>query len=340
MLRWTVLGAGALLLFAVNAGAAAPGQALVIGNAGYASSPAPSNCVAASRAVAGALAPLGFNVIAREDASSGGFDAAVGEFAKRLAEAPDAPAFVYVCGRAVVFNDRPFLLPTSAVIGRPSDVLTQGTLAKTLFDVVTRGGPRAAVVALDIARQGDAPAPVGFDALTLAQTAPGLGAVVASAMPAGAAGTPLSGALVAGLAGPAVQTATLLDAVAQQVPAAATLAVRLPVTSGYLAGAPPVPAPLATPAPPPPPPALAAPAAPAAVAAPPVAALPDEAQMTEVDRRQVQEALLRFGYYDGKVDGVFGAETRAAMRRYQHELGADMTGRLTAAQASRLVSSH
>jgi peptidoglycan hydrolase-like protein with peptidoglycan-binding domain len=71
-----------------------------------------------------------------------------------------------------------------------------------------------------------------------------------------------------------------------------------------------------------------------------VAALSDEAQMTEVDRRQVQEALLRFGYYDGKVDGVFGAETRAAMRRYQHELGADMTGRLTAAQASRLVSSH
>ena len=34
---------------------------------------------------------------------------------------------------------------------------------------------------------------------------------------------------------------------------------------------------------------------------------------------------------------MFGPDTRAAIRRYQHELGADMTGRLTAAQATRLV---
>jgi peptidoglycan hydrolase-like protein with peptidoglycan-binding domain len=60
--------------------------------------------------------------------------------------------------------------------------------------------------------------------------------------------------------------------------------------------------------------------------------------MTESDRRRVQTALVRLGYYDGKVDGIFGPDSRAAIRRFQHELGADMTGRLTATQASRLVT--
>ncbi len=63
---------------------------------------------------------------------------------------------------------------------------------------------------------------------------------------------------------------------------------------------------------------------------------PDD-QMTDTDRRRVQIALVRLGYYDGKIDGIFGPDSRAAIRRYQHELGADMSGRLTAAQASKLV---
>jgi peptidoglycan hydrolase-like protein with peptidoglycan-binding domain len=60
--------------------------------------------------------------------------------------------------------------------------------------------------------------------------------------------------------------------------------------------------------------------------------------MADSDRRRVQASLAKLGYYDGRVDGVFGPETRAAIRRYQHELGADMTGRLTAAQATRLAA--
>ena len=65
--------------------------------------------------------------------------------------------------------------------------------------------------------------------------------------------------------------------------------------------------------------------------------MPADEQMTEADRRQVQTALARLGYYNGQVDGIFGPDTRAAIRRYQHELGAAMTGRLTAAQATKLV---
>ena len=59
--------------------------------------------------------------------------------------------------------------------------------------------------------------------------------------------------------------------------------------------------------------------------------------MTVADARDVQIALARLGYYDGRIDGVFGPETRAAIRRWQHEIGAELTGTLTGAQATRLV---
>ena len=65
----------------------------------------------------------------------------------------------------------------------------------------------------------------------------------------------------------------------------------------------------------------------------------DEEQMSEQDRRQVQLRLATLGYYSGRIDGTFGPESRAAIRRYQFEIKADQTGRLTAEQATRLVNS-
>ena len=59
--------------------------------------------------------------------------------------------------------------------------------------------------------------------------------------------------------------------------------------------------------------------------------------MSGGDVRFVQGALQKLGYYSGQVDGVFGPDTRAAIRRYQHELGAPMTGNLTPDQATRLA---
>jgi peptidoglycan hydrolase-like protein with peptidoglycan-binding domain len=98
------------------------------------------------------------------------------------------------------------------------------------------------------------------------------------------------------------------------------------------------------PAPPPeaPPPTLPPAPIASAVAAPQVAPAPsrppDEVNMTNADRRDIQIALARMSYYDGQIDGLFGADTRAAIRRWQHEVGADMTGTLSGAQATRLVS--
>ncbi len=60
--------------------------------------------------------------------------------------------------------------------------------------------------------------------------------------------------------------------------------------------------------------------------------------MTVGERRRVQEALARLGYYAGEIDGLFGPETRAAIRRFQHEIGVEMTGVITGAQAARLLT--
>ena len=70
----------------------------------------------------------------------------------------------------------------------------------------------------------------------------------------------------------------------------------------------------------------------------PLPSMPAETEMTDANRRQVQEALRRLGYYRGPMDGIFGPLTRAAIHRFQQDIGAEPTGSLTADQASRLVS--
>ena len=324
-------------------------EALVIGNGTYTALPELPACLLSAHAVSAALHGAGFEVVEREDATSGGTDAAIGEATGHLAAAPGATAFVYVCAYATAYNDRAFLLPTSANVTRPADVLTQGVLARSLLEMLSQGGVRAAVVALDVVPAPGAPTALGLDTAVQGNLPDGLGSIaVSQAMPS-AAPTPLAASLVANLKATTVQIGPFLAAVQQQLAgnkAVTVAAIQVPAGQSYLVGAPtPAPSarPLAAPAAPLPPPAQtsAAPTTPSAATtpspAPPGAALPGEEQMTEADRRRVQTALARLGYYDGEVDGVFGPETRAAIRRYQHELGAAMTGQLTADQANKLA---
>jgi peptidoglycan hydrolase-like protein with peptidoglycan-binding domain len=62
--------------------------------------------------------------------------------------------------------------------------------------------------------------------------------------------------------------------------------------------------------------------------------------MSEAERKRVQDALHRLGYYEARVDGIFGPVTGAAIRRFQHDIGAEETGHLNAEEASRLVNMH
>jgi hypothetical protein len=67
-------------------------------------------------------------------------------------------------------------------------------------------------------------------------------------------------------------------------------------------------------------------------------AMPAEGKMSAASRRKVQKTLHRRGYYQGPVDGIFGPQTRAAIRRFQDSIGAKSTGYLNAVEGRRLVS--
>ncbi len=318
----------ALLLAGPAAAAPAPGTALVIGNATYTALPALPGCALSAHGVAAALRRLGFHVIEQEDAALGQVDGALGRFSARLAAAPGAPGFVYLCGYAAALNDRGFFLPVSATLARPTDMLTQGVLLASVIGALRAVPGAATTVALDLAPRPGAPASEGIGVDPAALPAP-LGLVAARDDTTRAAPTPLATALIAGLAGPDVQDGTLIGgmraALAQAGGTARVALLHAPVPSRFLAGAPPQ---------------AAAPVAPAAAPAVAPAPLPDEASMTDADRARVQTVLAQLGYYDGKIDGAFGPDTRAAIRRYQFELHDPKTGHLTAAEATRLVSSH
>ncbi len=337
------LWAGFLGLFSGAHAQTGSGQALVIGEATYASFPSLPGCALSAHAVAAALRGLGFAVDEQNDGSSGALYAAIGTLNRQRAAAPQIPAFVYFCGYASSFDDRPFVLPVSASIVRPADVLTQGLLAKTLLNAATGDVPAAGILVLDTVPVPNGPAVPPLDALLQPALPPTFGYIAAITSAPGNTPTPMASALVPLLRGSAITGASLLTAVQRQMAdmkTATVAALHVPDAELGLMSAAPRPAEaVAVPAQP----RAAASPAPAAKPSPPIAAtapsLPDEEQMTEDQRRLVQRALAHLGYYDARTDGVFGSETRAAIRRWQHEVHTPMTGHLSAGEANRLAAS-
>jgi hypothetical protein len=324
---------------------------LVISNGQYGSMPPLAICGTSAGIVRDALRSKGFEVIERNDLGRGEFDTAIGSLARRAAASPSTMVAVYYCGYALEFNGRSFLLPTSASLAREYDVLTQGIIAKSLLDSLVRAKESGGFVLLDVFRAPNA-------------AASGLARLAEQATPSNYAVIGISNDVTPG--GPTAASLALRDQAAEIEPSLekftngmrGQLSRNVSVTAHF------VPA-IARPSPPPPaappPSASSAPATPAAstapaspapppppeptVAAPPAAPTPsrqimvDEEQMSEQDRRLVQVKLATLGYYIGRIDANFGPETRAAIRRYQFEIKAEMTGRLTAEQATRLVNS-
>ena len=313
--------------------------ALVIGNGAYTALPGLPTCVASAHAVTAALQRRGFSVLERDDTSNGELRAALGTFERRLIAADSPTSVVYVCGYGTGFDGRPFLLPVSANLQRDTDILAEGLIANFVTDLSARATPRLTVTLLDVFPRSGAPPPL-TDLLARAATVT-LAAIEPSSAPAP---TPFAEALVAELASPDARARDLVAAArrALQAKGGSLLVTAAAPADDALAPAPPPQAALPAPAPPvsPPSPTAAAPAAQAqAQAAPPQAApLRDEDRLGDPERRQVQAQLKRLGYYPGQIDGVFGPDTRAAIRRFQFELGADMSGRLTPAQIARLLA--
>ena len=324
--------------------------ALIISNSQYANLPPLARCTASAALVRDALRGKGFEVVERSDLRRGEFDAAIGALAKRTAASPPSVAVVYYCGYALEFNGRSFLLPAAADIKRDNDVLTQGLISKSLVDSLARVGDSTGVVLLDGFQ------PPGATATGLARLAeqiqPGSFAVIGVNNDAAAQGpTAAAQALRGQMTGDEVSLEKFVGGMRSELAKGAAGAAFFVAATGrpsFLVGGKPPPPPAAA-APPPsvavappaptPAPAAAAPPTTPAPAPPPQQAMVDEDRMSDQDRRQVQVVLATLGYYSGRIDATFGPETRAAIRRYQFEIKAEMTGRLTAEQATKLVNS-
>ena len=325
--------------------------ALIISNGQYANMPPLPRCTASAAVVRDALRGKGFEVVERSDVRRGEFDAAIGALAKRTAASPPSVAVVYYCGYALEFNGRSFLLPAAANITRDNDVLTQGLISKSLVDSLARVGDSTGVVLLDGFQ------PPGAAATGLARLAeqiqPGSFAVIGANNDATAQGpTAAAQALRGQMTGDEVSLEKFVGGMRGELAKGAAGAAFFVAATGrpsFLVGGKPPPPPAApatqpvatappAPAPTPAPAASPPPAAPAP-APPPQQVMVDEDRMSDQDRRQVQVTLATLGYYSGRIDATFGPETRAAIRRYQFEIKAEMTGRLTAEQATKLVNS-
>ena len=142
--------------------AAPAGFALVIGNATYPGLPALPACLTSAHAVSAALRRLHFSVVEQEDATAGYMDGALAQFAQQVRQADRPPTMIYSCGYASAFNDRPFLLPVSAVVNRPADLLTQAALARSVLVAGTQANAGASLAVLDVVPMLGAPSDLGL----------------------------------------------------------------------------------------------------------------------------------------------------------------------------------
>lgn len=302
--------------------------ALVIGNGNYETSaavvPLPQ-CQKSARTVADVLRTQTFNVTLLLDQGLGPLNAAIFAFGKQLRDTVGASVVVYVCSEIASFENRPFLLPVTAQLTRPADVLTQGLLAKSMITLLSTGQIRASLVVLDSVASPQTPSLTGsLEAMADAAATQGIGMVAAISQPSDDM-TPLSATLSKQLSGTNVPLATVMTELHDKLGPSVVVALGMPSHPIFLLGGPPsVPV-----------------IAPAVILTtpPPVAGarlLLTDADLSDADRRRVQVKLRLLGYYKGTADGVFGPGTRAAIGRFQLELRVPITGILTATEASQL----
>jgi hypothetical protein len=310
--------------------------ALVITNSQYANFPAVSRCAPTAAMAGDSLRAKGFEVIERNNLGRGEFDTAIGLLARRVAAAPPAVAAMYYCGYAAEFNNRSFLLPVSAVLTRDNDLLSQGILVKSVIESLRRTPDSAGLVLLDVFQPPDAPSG-RMGQLAEQLQASSFAVIAAGNEPNGEGATALALGLRDELSATDAGVNSVTNGLRRRLAKEAMTAQVIAATGDAALAAEkrPAPPPVASIAPPPP----APPPQPSFKTAPQQHVMVDEDQMSDSDRHQVQTVLASIGYYSGRIDGVFGPETRAAIRRYQFEIKAELTGRLTAEQATRLVNS-
>ena len=339
---------------AAQAPAGKPGQgvpvALVIANSAYTAQPKLPTCEMSANLVASVLSRAGFKVLRQTNPSNARLGTAIDSLGEELAAAPGGRSLIYLCGYAVTYSDRLFLVPAEARLERDADVLSQGIVARLLMSSVAGPGSEAGLVMMDVAPP---PGRGGLDFASMLRPGDAAhGGLAAASLPAteSQGPAPMASAL-ADMAGRPLEVGAMLAALqAQPGLARSLLVVRPPTERSWLLGGPPaatepqglVPGAAATSAPATSPPATPPPATPPPAAPPPATSVaagtpPALAEPNAAERRRIQLALRQLGYFKGRVTGAFGPDSLAAIRQFQRDSNAEATGRLTARQAEQLV---
>lgn len=315
--------------------------ALVISNSKYTALPPLPMCDLSANLVTAVLSRAGFKVARKNDLSNARLGTAIAALGDDAATIPDSRSVIYICTYALSYADRLFLLPAEARIERESDVLSGGIVARLLMSSVAGPGSQAGLVLMDVATPPGKNAPEFTSMLRPTDTAHGglIAAKLSSTDPLGLA--PLASALAEMVGDDKIEIGSLLRTLsANPALRRSILTVRPPTEPSWLLGAPaleaaaPVqpPASAQTPVQPPPSAPVAAPAPTPAPVAESGLATPNPAE-----KRRLQLALSRLGYYRGRVDGVFATDTVLAIRQFQRDSNAEPTGKLTTRQMEQLL---
>ncbi|MGQ0675946.1 MAG: caspase family protein, partial [Rhodospirillales bacterium] len=153
-MRYRTLAAALAALALLAAGAAraqAPEKrvALVIGNASYKEAPL-KNPVNDARAMAARLRQLGFEVIARENATRAAMGSAVNEFTSRLS--PGSAALIFFAGHGIQARGRNYLIPVDADLNSEIDLGFQAVDIGLLTAELDQARARVSFVILDACR--------------------------------------------------------------------------------------------------------------------------------------------------------------------------------------------
>ncbi|MGQ0675174.1 MAG: caspase family protein [Rhodospirillales bacterium] len=123
--------------------------ALVIGNAAYKEQPL-KNPVNDARLMAARLREVGFDVVARENATRDGMGSAVREFVGKLA--PGSVALIYYAGHGIQSRGRNYLIPVDATLSVESDLGFQAVEISLLIAELDQAQARVNFVILDACR--------------------------------------------------------------------------------------------------------------------------------------------------------------------------------------------
>lgn len=332
------MGLSGLAIVPAVAQAVTAPVALVISNSNYSTMPKLASCDLSANLVGSVLSRAGFKVVRQSNLSNARLGTAIASVGEDAAATPGSRTLIYLCSYAIAYSDRLFIVPAESRLERDSDVLSQGIVARLLMSSVAGPASAAGLVLMDIA---PAPKTAALEFSSMLRTSDAAhGGLIAAALPANDA--PGAAPLAAGLSeavgtGP-IEIGSLLTMLsAQPALRRALLTARPPAEPSWLippvapaaqAAAPPVPTPE------PPTPVVTVPA-PAVAALPPAATA--LAELNPAERRRLQLLLSKLGYYHGRVDGVFAADTATAIRQFQRDSNAEPTGKLTVRQAEQLL---